>query len=239
MRVFCATFALAQIGTVRMKIVLPAAVILLVCLSKSAGAHPLAIVPLPRAGDCTLKFQAPPDTKPSDVRITLDSDTAPLAPAITAGSPMVAKLAQPLAVNSQVTVSVGTAFVTALVQAPPDGASATATVCSADARRVAFDDREVFEASGFLGQVFDNFSPKIDGGYVNDAAATSINSRVTAGIEAQYRLIGKRNDDRQLWLTAHTLHGPRTADANCADIAACEKDQGSAAATFNYVLAHA
>ena len=74
---------------------------------------------------------------------------------------------------------------------------------------------------------------------MNDAAATSINSRVTAGIEAQYRLIGKRNDDRQLWLTAHTLHGLRTADANCADIAACEKDQGSAAATFNYILAHA
>ena len=72
-----------------------------------------------------LKFQAPPDTKPSDVRITLDSDTAPLAPAITAGSPMVAKLAQPLAVNSQVTVRVGTAFVTALVQAPPDEAIAT------------------------------------------------------------------------------------------------------------------
>ena len=134
MRVFCATFALAELGTVRMKIVLPATVILLVCLSKSAGAHTLAIVPLPRAGDCTLKFQAPPDTKPSDVRITLDSDTAPLAPAITAGSPMVAKLAQPLAVNSQVTVRVGTAFVTALVQAPPDGASATATVCSADAK---------------------------------------------------------------------------------------------------------
>jgi hypothetical protein len=209
------------------------------CVSSLASAQGIAIDPLPRAGDCTLRFSVPPNTKASDVTVTLDSDTAPLTVTIIEGSPFVARLGQPLSVNSKITIKAGAASVTAIVQPPPDQVQTAVTVCAANARTSISDDREVFEASGFLGEVFDNFAPKIDGGYANEAAASNINSRLTAGVDAQYRLIGKKGDLRQLWVVAHTLHGMRTADANCTDIAACEQAHGSAAETFKYILAHA
>jgi hypothetical protein len=214
---------------------------LLMCLSLAqlTRAQTLEITPPPRAGDCLLRFNVPPSTKAGAVTITLNSDTAPLTATITEGSPFVAALGQPLTVNSKITVTAGAATATATVQASPDGPPVSSIACPAATSKALFDDREVFEASGFLGMVFDNFAPKIDGGYANDATATRSNFRLTAGIEAQYRLIGEKNQDRQLWITAHTLHGVRSADANCADIVACEKAQGSAAATFEYIIAHA
>ena len=225
-----------------MKNFIPAAVVVLIGLPALANAQAaLAIKPLPRAGDCSLAFDAPANTRASAVTITLDSDTAPLTVAISEGSPFVAKLAQPLRVNSKITIKTGTASVTETVAAPPPGSLPVgAIVCTADAARNSIsDERNVFEASGFIGEVFDNFAPRINGGYSNDASAASINNRITAGIEAQYRLIGKKNGTQQLWITSHTLHGMRSADANCADAPACVKDKGSAAAAFKYIVAHA
>ncbi len=152
-----------------------------------------------------------------------------------------AALGEPLKVNQTITVHLGLVSTTATVAAPPTESGPVAMmVCTGGApRTTVFDERNVFEASGFLGEVFDNFAPRINGGYANDASAASTNNRITAGIEAQYRLIGKKDGVKQLWLSSHTLHGMRSADANCLDAPACVKDKGSAAAAFKYIVAHA
>ena len=183
--------------------------------AQGAAASPLA-VRQPRAGDCTLTIEVPAGTDPASVRVTLDSVTAPLRFTVKQRTPLVVALQDPLLSSSNVTVTVGTLPPASVrVAAPPEGAIIPAS-CSATPRAATFDEREVFEASGFLGEVFDNFAPNVAGGYVNDST-NNIKSRWTAGVEAQYRLKGSKDSQVQVWLTSHVLHGLRSADVKCGD----------------------
>ncbi len=208
-------------------------------LPRAAHAQGALTITPPHAGDCSIAFVPPPGTSVTDVTISLNDDTARLAVVVREGSPFQAMLGDSLKVNATIRIKAGTASATERVQGPRPGVVPDLVVCSGQrpAKSIS-DERGVFEASGFVGQVFDNFSPKVNGGYKADATASTINSRVTAGIEAQYRLIGRQDSTRQLWLTSHTLHGMRTADGDCQEIAKCVQENGTAA-TFKYILAHA
>lgn len=201
------------------------------------------IDPKPKAGDCALTVKLPAGVNPDTVVITLDDAGAPIRFTLLQRSPLVAALKQPLPGNSDVTVTAGSASTKERVASAPAG-SVIPSACpgSGTAARV-FDEREVFEASGFLGAVFDNFAPAIDGNYVNPAAATERRSRLTAGVESQYRLVGTKNQPVQLWLTGYVLNGMRTADASCKDTetnAACLTEEAqNPAGSFNYIISHA
>jgi hypothetical protein len=88
------------------------------------------------------------------------------------------------------------------------------------------DDRAVFEASGYLGWAFDNFAPAEGSRPSGDPGS---HSRMLAGIEAQYRLVGDKHDPFQIWLATFTLHGVRSADVVCppgATSPLCSNNQG-------------
>lgn len=115
--------------------------------------------------------------------------------------------------------------------------------CGAAASSRASTDRGVFEASGFLGLAFDQFAPKIVGNYIDQSAPGSAltQSRRTAGLSLDYRVLGSEHDRLQFWVAGHTFYGLRTADINCkanVDSPLCAK----AAITqdkFLYILEHA
>jgi hypothetical protein len=198
------------------------------------------IRPKPQAGDCSLTVILPPGANPDRVVLTLDSDAAPLTFTVMQRAPLVAGLKQPLLANSQVTVTIGGASATAKVAASSGGM--VPATCDGNKTTV-FDEREVFEASGFLGVVIDTFAPAINGNYVNPDAAMHLHSRLTAGVDSQYRVWGAKNDVRQLWITGYVLNGMRTADAPCSDTptnADCLKmEMNNPVGSFNYILAHA
>jgi hypothetical protein len=102
------------------------------------------------------------------------------------------------------------------------------------------DERNTFEASGYLGTVFDNFAPNAVGGYANQASGQTKN-RFTAGVDAELRLAGSDRDDRQLWISSQTLHGMRSADVDCVKTpeAAICKTAASNKDKFLYILEHA
>jgi len=209
-----------------------------------AGAQSaLPAIDPPRAGDCSLTIRVPANTDPASVSIALNSAAAPLKVTVVQRVPLVATFMQPLLLDDEVIVTVGPASVRARVTARDPAAPAAPCAARKAQPIVVSDGRKVFEASGFVGEVFDNFAPDINGGYSTPVTATDIHARVTAGIEAQYRLIGKEDGERQLWVAAHTLHGLRTADLQCPNdstIPACLKKAGDTTTDqFNYILAHA
>jgi hypothetical protein len=111
-------------------------------------------------------------------------------------------------------------------------------------RVAGFDDRTNFEASGYLGWAFDNFAPNEVGGYINAASAASTHARFIGGTNAEYRFwphdIEKRNSsDVQVWLSAETLHGVRTADVNCKDTPELNVCSKSTSEKFLGILEHA
>jgi hypothetical protein len=212
-------------------------------LRAEAQTSPLAFDPAPKAGDCKLTISLPSGVNPDSAVITLDSDQAPLAFTVTERAPLVAALKAPLVGNSDVTITIGSASAKARVAAAPVGTRPPLTCLGAADTPSAVDEREVFESSGFLGEVFDNFAPNVNGAYANPAGATDQHSRLTAGVEAQYRLVGKKNAVKQLWIAGYVLHGMRTADASCADTqtnADCLHQEAAHPATsFSYILGHA
>jgi hypothetical protein len=104
------------------------------------------------------------------------------------------------------------------------------------------DERPVFDASGFFGKVFDTFAPPIASGYrETDQSTPSIRSRWTAGVTAQYRLLGTPESQFQLWIGWYMLSGMRTADVECSqetDSPLCHAS-ASTPDKFLYVLEHA
>lgn len=167
----------------------------------------------PQAGDCTLTIEVPAGTDTAGVRIALDSATAPLRFTVAQRTPLVAAIKDPLLANSDIVVTVGTLSVTKRVAAAPDGAVVPVSCAPPIGPR--FDEREVFETSAFLGEVFDNFAPNVVGGYIG--SPTDLRSRWTAGVESQYRVIGTQESQAQLWLGGYVLHGLRTTDVRCGD----------------------
>jgi hypothetical protein len=165
-------------------------------------------------GDCAVTVDWPANTDVSGFRLLINGQPATRV-VLDKNAPFTVKLADPVRERDNVTAAAGTLQYDALVGALPPGVEPVESCGKARARD---DERAVFEASGFLGNVFDNFAPNVAGGYINPAAtaeATVVKSRWTAGVAAQYRLFGEPGDTYQIWLVSYTLHGVRTADVNC------------------------
>ena len=166
------------------------------------------------AGDCVVTLRnVPADAKVEQIAIYVDDTMLTVGPARRSGTSASLRLKDPLHENSLLgaSLTIGGARVTTVVQqAAQEHAPANGRCERVELR----DDREVFEASGYLGRAFDNFSPGTDS---NRAATTKPGppSRWLAGVESQYRLLGGKHDARQLWLAAYTMHGVRSADVDC------------------------
>jgi hypothetical protein len=76
------------------------------------------------------------------------------------------------------------------------------------------DEREGFEATAYLGRVYDNFAPAIVGNYAKTAPKNQ-NNRAIYGVDFGGRLWSSANTKRQFWLFGETLHGVRSTDVDC------------------------
>ncbi|HEY7291947.1 MAG TPA: hypothetical protein VH583_19055 [Vicinamibacterales bacterium] len=209
------------------------------CASWTNSASAQTGIGLLHDGDCRIRIQWPQNTDVSGFRLLINGQTASRVTRAK-GADFVIRLAEPLRERDNIRVLAGTVTYDAVVEASSGPAVAS---CSTDVTSK-YDDRSVFEASGFLGSVFDNFAPNVVGGYENPAgaaAATQVKSRFSAGVTAQYRLIGKPGDNYQLWLSSYTLHGLRTADVDCSvpDAPPICSVKSSTSDKFLYVLEHA
>ena len=165
-------------------------------------------------GDCKVTVDWPASTDVSGFRLLINGQPATRV-VLEKNAPFTVDLAEPVRERDNVTAATAAVQYDAEVHGLPNGVE---PVESCGKARAKDDERSVFEASGFLGSVFDNFAPNVSGGYkdpVATAEATVVKSRWTAGVGAQYRLFGKPGDTYQLWLVSYTLHGVRTSDVDC------------------------
>jgi len=163
-------------------------------------------------GDCLVKIEHFPDGKDIHaIELKLDNVRLTTGPARRKGGLVEMEVSDPLHEGTQIQVALldggaGTTANTVVQQAlqvhDPPGK------CRIEPR----DDREVFEASGYVGTAFDNFAPSPGGVQSPDPGS---HMRFLAGVEAQYRLVGKKHDSFQLWIGTFTLHGVRSAEVKC------------------------
>ena len=214
---------------------------------RGAEAQTQGIEPRPQDGDCTITIAWPPGTDVSGVSILINGQAVTRIPSRTnpkrsggvgLTEKFVIPLGDPLRERDNVTVSAADVrYTTDVLPAPPDRASVES--CTSDTI-TKDDERAVFEASGFVGSAFDNFAPNVAGGYTNLGPST-VKSRWTAGVLAQYRWFGRPKDTYQFWLASYTLHGVRTADVNCSGASpppVCSQTAPSGQ-KFLYVVEHA
>ena len=168
-------------------------------------------------GDCAISLRnVPAGLDIHHIAITVTTQALTVRPAQRSGSTVTMKLFNPLHEGDVVTArlpepaSVTTDAVTVQQALQRDDPAPDRCV-----DKKLPDDREVFEASGYLGRSFDNFAPHETGQYFNLPAKLDVASRWLAGTEAQYRLVGDKGDNFQIWLAEFTLHGVRTSDVNC------------------------
>lgn len=108
------------------------------------------------------------------------------------------------------------------------------------------DERDTFDASGYVGTAVDNFAPASVGGYA-DSEQGGRHTRVVGGFDFEFRMFGSRESKRQFWVFGETMHGVRSADINCADPdnkpAVCDKltvgPTGNAGKQLQFVLDNA
>jgi hypothetical protein len=177
-------------------------------------------------GDCRVTLQhIPSGVDIRQIAVFVDSRLLTLKPARRTDDSVRLRLLDPLRENSTVAaaLTVDGPKVTIQVQQAPQAHWPPGGKCEKPEPR---DDREVFESSGYLGWAFDNFAPAL--GSLPSTNPGS-HTRLLAGVEAQYRLVGDKHDPFQIWLTTFTLHGVRSADVDCtnaATAALCGANQG-------------
>ena len=204
--------------------------ILTVGIAATAAAQPQPVPTFTLAtateGDCHVTLQhVPRDVDIRQIAVFVDSRLLTLKPARRMGDSVRLRLLDPLHENSIVgaALTIDGAKVTLQVQQAPQEHGPRDGKCDEPRAR---DDREVFESSGYLGWAFDNFSPALGSLPSSDPGS---HTRLLAGVEAQYRLVGNKHDPFQIWLSTFTLHGVRSADVDCtnpASAALCGSDQG-------------
>jgi len=204
----------------------------------NVAAQALAIAP-PFVGDCSVTVTLPPGTDSDAVRVTINGRE--VTRQVLQRSPYVELLKDPLQLNAEVGATAGTSSAqpVRVAAAPPGHANTTCAPAPNAPAPVVIDERSTFEASGYLGAVFDNFAPSAVGNYKNNAEGDTQN-RLTAGVDAQYRILGSAATVRQLWISAQTLHGLRSADVDCGktpEAPVCKKN--NVEAQFLYILEHA
>jgi hypothetical protein len=80
------------------------------------------------------------------------------------------------------------------------------------------DDTRESGVSAYIGTVFDNFVPTEQRKYLNSNlkdVAGNTDVRELFGFNADWRVLGDKTSDRQLWFYIETLHGVRSADVDC------------------------
>jgi len=191
-------------------------------------------------GDCKVTVDWPANTDLSGFRLLINGQAATRVVLEKTGT-FTVTLAEPVRERDNVTAATPGVQYDAVVHELPAGATPVESCGKAASKD---DERSVFEASGYLGNVFDNFAPNVAGGYKDPAAAadaSQVKSRWSAGVIAQYRLFGKPGDTYQLWLAAYTLHGVRTSDVDCSvqtPPPVCSKT-ATTSDKFLYVVEHA
>jgi hypothetical protein len=190
-------------------------------------------VDTPHAGDCALTLQVPANTDKGTVRIAIDSRDATVLFKVATVNPFVVTLQDPLLEGSKLFVTIGTQPTFELeVQKPVDGSTPPDACAPPEPNASEYDGRSTFEANAFVGAVFDNFAPaQVDpahpeqGLIYRNTPDPGINKSWTAGVQAAYRLIGRQDSVRQIWLSTQILHGLRTSDVDCTkspDLAVCK-----------------
>lgn len=203
------------------------AILALGMAATAAAQPPQAFTVAPATeGDCRITLQhIPREVDIRQIAVFVDSRLLTLKPARRTGDSVRLRLLDPLRENSTVgaALTVDGPKVTIQVQQAPQVHWPAGGKCEKPEPR---DDREVFESSGYLGWAFDNFAPAT--GSLPSSSPGS-HTRMLAGVDAQYRLVGDKHDPFQVWLATFTLHGVRSADVDCTNPAAsalCGTDQG-------------
>src|SRR5262245_5411743 len=215
------------------------AIVLFAFAPANAGAQNVGIRLL-HDGDCSVTVDWPANTDVSGFRLLINGQAATRV-IVDKPTPFTVNLSEPLRERDNITATAAGVRYDAEVSGLMPGAAPVEFCGKPKAKD---DERAVFEASGFLGNVFDNFAPNVSGGYkdpVATAEATQVKSRWTAGVVAQYRLWGNPGDTYQLWLASYTLHGVRTSDVDCSVQNAppiCSKT-ATTADKFLFVVEHA
>jgi hypothetical protein len=189
----------------------------------------------PRAGDCTLVVDLETDDVPASLAISLNNRALRIR--IGQYRPVVIVLEEPLRYSDQLVGTVGAHEFQAVV-GRSEGRGKQVTSCGTSSVKVSWDEREPFEAAGFVGAAFDNFGPEA---LTNGIPTGRPRSRVTAGFDTQYRFFGKKDGTPQFWVAATVLEGVRTADFDCdknPQIAVCG-DGAPVQERFIYILEHA
>jgi hypothetical protein len=205
-------------------------------VSASALAQTAAVVP-PHAGDCSIILEhVPATTTANTLRIAIDSHDAKVLFKIAQTDPLVVSLLDPLREGSNIYLTLKDVILpdVVTVKPAPEGTRPPDSCSDPGPRTSEYDGRANFEANAFVGMVVDNFAPaQIDpanpgGGLVyKNTPDDKIRRSWTAGVQAQYRLLGRQDSIRQLWVSTQILHGLRTSDVDCRtspDLAVCQKN---------------
>jgi hypothetical protein len=136
-------------------------------------------------------------------------------------------LALAFVLSSSVPTSVGAQTAgSSASQAPPRMAAAQATQPGNAANQGGTERREDVEVSVFSGVSIDSFAARELQDYINKDASGDAREQLIAGFDFAYRIAGRKNSTRQLWIYGETVHGVRSGDANCggenADTEVCE-----------------
>jgi hypothetical protein len=181
-------------------------------IANAQAANPgMQVLPV-RDGDCHIKVRVPADADVRDLAILIDDTLITVRRVARQGDTARVRLAEPVRENQHVRAELPP-FQAPAVRVQQATQQEGPPVASCDPPTYA-DDRAVFEASGYVGEAFDNFAPG-EKQYINAATSTGAASRWLAGVEAQYRLVGDKGRPFQLWLASYTLHGVRSADIDC------------------------
>ena len=183
----------------------------------TAWAQPVnvTIVPPVAAGDCVVMVQfTTPPAAGTGVVLQLDKNRLPEVSA--KGKQTVPVwLKAPLAEKNVLQVQAVVAGVLGPTSPPVDVTAGTGPAqCPSPGLPQQDDERDAILVTAYLGEAFDNFAPGKVGGY-RDGTESTQRSRFIAGVDFEYRLLGNRGDDVQLWLAGETLHGVRSADVDC------------------------
>jgi len=188
-----------------------------------------APVPLPtimphRAGECRVRIEIPARPDGSALEVQLNKGGIARLPLDPRPQVVLLPLGAALEEGDEIRARLGSGAWSETYSASSDrsGDPACAAPSPSPPSPQAAEIREVFEASGFLGQAFDQFAPKIVGNYIDrDPGSDLAQSRLTAGLSLDYRVLGSERRTVQFWVAAHMLYGLRTADIDC------EKEKGS------------
>ena len=208
--------------------------------AQSGGTTAPSILAL-RDGDCVVKLRDVSDLDIHEIALYVDDVLLTVRPAHRKGRIVELPLAEPVHENSTLRAELPAGEPTTIrarVQQAIQQSDPPPALCTP---KRSVDDREVFEASAYMGRSFDNFAPFERDQYIpgREPQEPGAVSRLLAGVESQYRLVGDKGDSFQVWLGGFTLHGIRTADVDCNQTQTSALCSGKTTEKFLATIEHA